>query len=229
MKVLAFDCSGAACSAALWEDGTTGAHRFERRERGHAERLLPMLREILSERGATFSDVDIFAASTGPGAFTGVRVGLATLRGLALAVGRPMLGVTSFEAIAHSTDEGERAGRDLLVVIESKRADLFAQTFSPSLLQEGAPQALPPDRLVEQILATNSRNALLVAGDGAGRITPLLRKTGRDAVEARAAAFPDASAIARLAATWRARASHRPPAPIYLRAPAVTLQHPARG
>ena len=223
MKVLAFDCSGAACSAALWHDDAIRGHRFERRERGHAERLLPMVREVLSESGANFSEIDVFAASTGPGGFTGMRVGLATLRGLALAAGRPMLGVTSFEAIAHGTSAATRAGRGVLVVIESKRAELFAQVFSPSLVPEGEPQVLLPERLVEHILATISGGTLLVLGDGARRTIPILMRADRDAVEVPDAVFPDAMAIARLAASRCDQASSRPPAPFYLRPPAVTL------
>ena len=101
MKVLAFDTSGAACSAALWEGDGIRAHRFERRERGHAERLMPMVAEVMAEGSTKLSEMVIFAASTGPGAFTGLRIGLATLRAFALTADRPMLGLTSFEAIAH--------------------------------------------------------------------------------------------------------------------------------
>jgi tRNA threonylcarbamoyladenosine biosynthesis protein TsaB len=228
MNVLAFDSSGASCSAALWQDGAIRAHRFERRERGHAERLLPMVGEVLSDGGVKFSEIDIFAASTGPGAFTGLRVGLATLRGLALAAGRPMLGVTSFEAIAHGTRAAERAGRCLAVVIESKRADLFAQVFSSSLLPLGDPQVLLPERLVEHILAATSGSKLLVAGDGARRTIAALRTAGCDALEARDAAYPDAATIARLASCHRDRASNCSPSPLYLRSPAVTLPPAAR-
>lgn len=218
MRILAFDCSGAACSAALWTEGEVRAHRFETMARGQAERLVPMLLEVIAEAGVSFREIDLFAATVGPGAFTGLRIGLATLRALALATGRPLLGVTSLEAVAHGTRADERRGRTLLVLVESKRDDLYAQAFTAALRPQSEPLALIPEALAARF----ARRALLVAGDAARRAIPALRAAGADLREASTSGLPDAAVVAALAAARKDKAQATPPAPLYLRPPDVT-------
>ena len=133
MKMLALETTGSACSVALWRDGGVVARRFEAMTRGHAERLVPMIGEVLAEAGVTAEAVDRLAVTVGPGAFTGLRVGLATARGLALATGRPLVGVTTFEAIAHALPLESRRGRSLLVAVDSRRTELFLRLFDATL------------------------------------------------------------------------------------------------
>ena len=133
MKILALETTGSACSVALWRDGGVVARRFEAMTRGHAERLVPMIGEVLAEAGVTAEAVDRLAVTVGPGAFTGLRVGLATARGLALATGRPLVGVTTFEAIAHALPLESRRGRSLLVAVDSRRTELFLRLFDATL------------------------------------------------------------------------------------------------
>src|SRR5215467_10709212 len=99
MKVLAFDCSGASCSAAVLIDDRPAAQRFAPMERGHAETLLPMIETVLREAGLTPAMLDLLAVTVGPGSFTGLRIGLAAGRGLALARALPAIGVPSFDAV----------------------------------------------------------------------------------------------------------------------------------
>ncbi|MCH7931874.1 MAG: tRNA (adenosine(37)-N6)-threonylcarbamoyltransferase complex dimerization subunit type 1 TsaB, partial [Proteobacteria bacterium] len=94
MNVLALDTATAACSVALWSDGTVLAQRFATMARGHAEALMPMVEAVMAEAGLAFADLDLVATTVGPGTFTGLRVGLAAARGLALAGGLPIVGVT---------------------------------------------------------------------------------------------------------------------------------------
>lgn len=218
MNILAFDCSGASCSAALWMDGGVRARRFEAMARGQTERLMPMLLEVVAEAAISFNDIDIFASTIGPGAFTGLRVGLATLRGLALAVGRPLLGVTSLEAVAHATTADERRGRTLLVLIESKRDDIYAQAFTEALQPLEGPLALMPAALAARFAG----RALLVAGSAAPRALPALRAAAADLRESSTSGLPDAAAVAALAAARSGEARRTPPAPLYLRSPDVT-------
>src|SRR6185437_11027158 len=132
MKVLAFDCSGASCSAAVVIDDRPAAQRFVPMERGHAETLLPMIETVLREAALTPAGLDLLAVTIGPGCFTGLRVGLAAARGLALARKVPAIGVPSFDAVV-----AEEAGeRPLFIALESKRAELFLQRrdrFDPRL------------------------------------------------------------------------------------------------
>ncbi|HKO09008.1 MAG TPA: tRNA (adenosine(37)-N6)-threonylcarbamoyltransferase complex dimerization subunit type 1 TsaB [Alphaproteobacteria bacterium] len=223
MRILALDSSGAACSAALWAEGAVRAQRWEPRARGHAERLLPMVLEVASEAGTALASIDLFAATTGPGGFTGVRIGLAALRGLALAAARPMLGVTSFAALAHATAAEERAGRSLLAVIDSKRDELFVQAFDENLAAESEGMVLAADAIAER----HGARPLLLAGDGAARVIAALRARGCDVREAASAAFIDAAVVARIAAARAPEACAEPPAPFYLRPPSVKI--PAAG
>jgi len=100
VRILAFDTALGACSAAVWADGLVLARAFEPRSRGHAEALLPMIEAVLAEAGLRLDALDRLAVTVGPGSFAGTRVGLAAARGLALATGLPLVGVTTLEAVA---------------------------------------------------------------------------------------------------------------------------------
>ena len=109
MNVLAFDtCLGAVSVAVRWQ-GPGGdwltRHAHEARERGHAERLIPMMAEVMEEAGLAFSDLHRIAVTVGPGTFTGVRVGVAAARGLALASGVAVVGTTTLAVMAHQADQ----------------------------------------------------------------------------------------------------------------------------
>ncbi|HUI18348.1 MAG TPA: tRNA (adenosine(37)-N6)-threonylcarbamoyltransferase complex dimerization subunit type 1 TsaB [Alphaproteobacteria bacterium] len=222
MRILALDSSGPACSAAFWTEGGVRAARFEALARGHAERLLPMVLEVMAEAGTALDKVDLFAATTGPGGFTGVRVGLAALRGLALAAGRPMLGVTSFVALAHATTAEERAGRRLLVVIDSKRAELFVQSFGADLAAESDGMLMTPGTIAERYAG----QPLLLAGDGSARVIAALEVLGCKLRTAAGASFVDAAVLAALAAGRASEARREPPAACYLHPPATTPPAP---
>ena len=133
MNILALDTATSSCSAALWKDGGVRSRRLRTMAHGQSEVLMGMVREVLAEAACGFSELNLLAVTTGPGSFTGLRVGLAAARGLALACGLPCLGVTTLETVAHQVNEGERAGKTLLVVLESKRDDVYAQAFGAGL------------------------------------------------------------------------------------------------
>ncbi len=98
-RILAFDTSGAHCSAALFSDGRIVASRFEEMGRGQAERLFPMMQEVLAAEGADWEELDAIGVGVGPGNFTGIRIGVSAARGLALSLGIPAVGVSGFECL----------------------------------------------------------------------------------------------------------------------------------
>jgi tRNA threonylcarbamoyladenosine biosynthesis protein TsaB len=225
VSALALDSAGQGCSAAVVADGRLLARRFAAMERGQAEALLPMVSEVLAEAGRPLASLDLIAVTIGPGAFTGLRIGLAAARGLALASGLPLFGITSFEAVAAQVAPGERAGRTLVVALDSKRAEIYLQSFGAAgePLGEGAlaaaadwPKAVPEGPLV-------------LAGDAAARLAGAL--AGRDVALAAGPGLADAADVARLAAAaWRPGLRPPPPRPLYLRAPDTTAPRrwPAR-
>jgi tRNA threonylcarbamoyl adenosine modification protein YeaZ len=100
--VLAFDTSAAHCAAAVLS-GDRADYHVEAMAKGQAERLAPMLEELLSEAGVTWTDVGLIVVGTGPGNFTGIRISVSLARGLALGLGVPAVGVTGFEVLGDET------------------------------------------------------------------------------------------------------------------------------
>ena len=102
MKILALDSSAVVASVALADGETLLAEYTLNRGNTHSESLLPMVESVLSKAGVTVRDIDLFAASVGPGSFTGVRIGVATLKGLAFGQDKPCVGVSTLEALAQN-------------------------------------------------------------------------------------------------------------------------------
>lgn len=222
MKLLALDTATNACSVAYWDGVAVAAHRATAMERGHAESLLPMVAEILaaaSLRGG-ISGLDALAVTVGPGAFTGVRIGLAAARAMGLAAGLPVLGLTTLEVVAMSQQAGEDP---LLVAIDSKRKDFYAQLFAADGAPASAPVAVLPEDLVG-LLPADAR--VRIAGDAAPAAAAALDAIGRTYDLTMGPDRPDAAAVARLAAErWRGGLpppDAPPPAPVYLRPPDVS-------
>jgi tRNA threonylcarbamoyladenosine biosynthesis protein TsaB len=151
LPILAFDTSAAHCAAALLLPDRV-IQRLEPMEKGQAERLIPLLEELLAEGGIGWPDLKALAVGTGPGNFTGVRISVAAARGLALGLGIPAVGVTRLEALAHGLP------RPLLVLEDAKRGQVYVQLFTP----EGPGIAHLADRVVPACPATGS-----AAGEGA--------------------------------------------------------------
>jgi tRNA threonylcarbamoyladenosine biosynthesis protein TsaB len=216
MIVLALDSSGSGCSVALVErGGAVLAHRFQAMTRGHAEILMPMLRDAMAEACVAFARIGLIAATVGPGSFTGIRVGLAAARGLALASGLPAIGITAFEAVA---DAVAAEGAAVVVAIDSRRAELFIQIFADGGIVRGPPIVVAPADLVDVIPG----GRLVLAGEGAPHAAAALTAAGRTALISGVAA-PDARHVARVALRRRSAGGAMPPLqPLYLRAPDVT-------
>ena len=217
--VLGLDSATEACSAAILQDGYVTAHRCETLQRGHAERLMPLVRAVMVEANIRFTDLDLIAATVGPGGFTGLRIGLASARGLALAAKRPLIGVTTLEAIARA-----QPARDipLLVALDTKRADIYLQTFDPEGLPLTEPAALmPPD--IANLLPDGP---IAVVGTACERAIVAFAKTQRAHVITEAPKLPDAGIVAAIGHERYASLSDtvlRPLKPLYLRPPDARL------
>ncbi|MGO1119435.1 tRNA (adenosine(37)-N6)-threonylcarbamoyltransferase complex dimerization subunit type 1 TsaB [Rhodovibrionaceae bacterium A322] len=223
--LLAFDVAGAACSAAVWQNGAVAAHRFEARTRGHADRLLPMIEEVLAEAGISYQQLDALVVTQGPGGFTGVRIGLATARALALAADKPLVGLDNFSVIAAAVPEQARQGRPLAVLIDAKRADLYVQVFDGALQPVGLPQALSPENLPDLL----PDGPLMLAGDAVDLALPHLVERS-DLEVCQSVRLSDAAFLAQLAAQRDLPLPGQDlPGPLYLRPPDVTKAKPLPG
>ena len=176
--------------------------------KGQAERLAPMVAEALAAAGVAPAGLDGVAVCTGPGNFTGVRIGVTFARGLALSLGRPAVGVTRFEALAAA--EARRAGPGrVAVALSARRGEIAAQ-----VLDATDPDA--PEALADPVQGTPEAVAAALASLAPARaIGPL-----PDRAAAPADDLADAAEIARLAARRLASGEPLPrPAPVYLRPP----------
>jgi len=207
VRVLAIDTCLDACQAALLDDDKVVFARSEPMHRGHQERLAPMLAEAMEAAGAGFEDLDRIGVTVGPGSFTGLRVGLAFAKGLAIARGIPCVGIGALEALAASAG----VQGPVLAAIDARREQLYLQMF-----KDGRPAEPPRAQLIVDLRAISPTGQLTIVGSGA----PLMAAVAADARILPLAA-PEPVAIARLAAL--ADPARAPPQPIYLRAPDARL------
>jgi tRNA threonylcarbamoyladenosine biosynthesis protein TsaB len=206
MNILAFDTAFAAVSACVARDGAVRAWRRVELARGHAEILLPMVREVLDEAGIEAGALDRIATTLGPGHFTGLRAGLAAAQGMGLATGAALVGVTSFAALAAAL-EPPRAGERRVIAFDSKRAEAFVE------IDGGTPFAATPADFAPD------GERFVVAGDRAAEFAAALARLGRTARVADGPALPDARALARIA---RAAEPAARLVPLYIHPPATT-------
>lgn len=208
MIVLGIDTAMAACSVAVVDtvSGTVMASAFTPMERGHAEALAPMVDQVLREAGIAISAIERIAVTTGPGTFTGVRIGLAMARGLGLARGIPVIGIDSLSAIAAN----DTSGLALMVVSDARNGEVYAGRFNAdrSVL-------LPPCVMTIAAAAHCLSSGDMLLGTAAQTV---LAASGRADVALSAASnLPAAANFARIASVGPAPSVM--PAPLYLRAP----------
>lgn len=203
--ILGLTSSTAAVGVAISGDGRLLSHHQSLTDRRHAEELTPMLTATLSEAGLEISDVDRFAVDIGPGRFTGLRVGLASARALALAVDRPLVGVSSLELLAVG-----HGHRPITSVIDARRNEVFQQTFFADGSSTDAVVG-PPAELAEAVV-----NDAVVVGDGADRYLEIYGPAVEPGCQ------PSAAHLVALAADRPARPG-REVEPLYLRNPDVQV------
>lgn len=204
--VLALDTSAAQCAVAVVRGGVTVFGLVEPMGRGQAERLAPMIAEALDAAGLTPGDLEAIAVCTGPGNFTGVRIGVAMARAMALALGVPAAGVPRLDALAEAA-----GGGPLTAAAGAPRGELYAQSFGPGATPISA-LALGP---VETIAASLGRATRLVGPPGPAETLAALLGARHEA----ASDLADPSAVARVAVRRLAEGPLARPAPVYPRPP----------
>lgn len=203
--LLAIETAHAACSVAMIEGTEVVARRHEVVGRGHAERIAPMIAEVLAGAGATPTAIVV---DVGPGSFTGIRVGVAAARALGLAWRVPVGGFSSTALVAAAAFDADPAIDTVTVAMDGGRGELFVEEFKRPLQSLGEPQALTPEA------AAGAALAAALAGTGAAALAKA-RGDGHVTREEQ----PDAADVRLLDAASRSL----PPSPIYVRAPDAKL------
>lgn len=142
MLILAFESSAKAASVALCRDGELVAQSTQCTALTHSRTLLPMAEDMLKNTGISFDDVDLIACAHGPGSFTGIRIGVATVKGLSWALEKPCAGVSTLEAMAW---HGVSAGGYVCSVMDARRNQVYNALFE---VKDSTPSRLTPDRAI---------------------------------------------------------------------------------
>lgn len=223
MRVLAIDTALAACSAAVLDTTYGGVIASESlpMTRGHAEALMPLLQRVMDEAELNYFDIDRIAVTTGPGSFTGLRVGIAAARGLALAAEKPLVGLSTLSAYAAPHMAADDSV-PVVAAIDARHAHVYLQVFAPGGRTLSAARLAPLREAVQAAAATSAcivGSAAQAVADGlsSGDPAPVL-------IDPRPA--PDIAWVARVGAVVPEAQS--PPKPQYLRAPDAQPQNAAQ-
>ncbi|MBM3586696.1 MAG: tRNA (adenosine(37)-N6)-threonylcarbamoyltransferase complex dimerization subunit type 1 TsaB [Alphaproteobacteria bacterium] len=216
MLILALEGALARCSVALLRDDALLSAALHEAPRGHPSALPPMAEQVLAEAGAAPASLDAIAVGVGPGGFTGLRTAIALAEGLAQALGKPVMGVTTGEALASAVPPSARAGQALWSVLDKRQGRVVLEIFPPGAAWPEAPMILQLADLPDPA------GPVLLVGDAAAPVATALTARGF-AASAMLPEFPLAEAVGRVAGRILAgKLPQRSAAPLYAEAPATT-------
>jgi tRNA threonylcarbamoyl adenosine modification protein YeaZ len=223
MRVLAIDTALAACSAAVLDTGLLGVMASESlpMTRGHAEALMPLIAEVMRRADLAFTDIDRVIVTTGPGSFTGLRVGIAAARGIALAAAKSAVGVSTLSAYAapHLADDDTSP---VIAAIDARHDHVYLQVFGPAGRIVIAPRLAALSEAARAAAEAPSR----IVGSAAQAVADHLPKGAPAPLRLDAREAPDIVWVARMGAVLPEGQS--PPKPQYLRAPDAQPQNAAQ-
>ncbi len=223
MRLLAIDTALAVCSAAVLDTarGEPVAFESQAMERGHAEALMPMIARVMGDAGLSFFDLDRIAVTSGPGSFTGLRVGIAAARGIALSIDRPAYGLTTLAAFAAPLIAQDDA-TPVAVAVDARHSHVYLQVFGPG----GRTLIAPRIASLHDAAQSAAQHGARIAGNAADLVAaqwPAGLAMPGTVAQSQA---PEIVWVGRLGAA--ASGNHGAPRPLYLRAPDAQPQDAAR-
>jgi tRNA threonylcarbamoyladenosine biosynthesis protein TsaB len=225
MNILTLDTSMGACSAAALHADGTAMSLFAREAlmaRGHAEALMPMVQEVLAEAGIEPRELDLVAATVGPGSFTGVRIAIAAARGLALATGAKLYGTDSLTVTARAAlSRGLSPGGPFAVAVDARRSMIYLGLYHATGVRREGPLLLTPDDAASRL----PRDLQLAVGSGAALLAEACARQARRIEAALPDLQPSAASLAEIA--LEARKMVATLRPLYLRPPDARPQAPS--
>ena len=223
MRVLAIDTALEACSAAVLDTGRRGIAASETiaMARGHAEALMPLIARVMDIADVEFAALDRIAVTTGPGSFTGLRVGISATRGIALAAGKPAIGLSTLAGFAAPLI-AEDDSTHVVAVIDARHDNVYLQVFGTGGRTLVAPRIATLRDAVRAAMTGPAR----IVGSAATLLAAAWPRGVDQPIAVEQCAAPDIGWIARLGAA--ASDGSGPPKPLYLRAPDAQPQDAAR-
>jgi tRNA threonylcarbamoyladenosine biosynthesis protein TsaB len=223
MRVLAIDTALEACSAAVFdiERGGMTASESLPMARGHAEAVMPLIARVMDVAGAEFADLDRVAVTTGPGSFTGLRVGISAARGIALAAGKPAIGLSTLAAFAAPLIV-EDDSTHLVAAIDARHDQVYLQVFGIGGRTLVAPRIATLRDAARAAITGPAR----IVGSAANQVAAAWPRGTEPPLSVEHRSAPDIGWIARLGAA--AAEGYGPPKPLYLRPPDAQPQEAAR-
>jgi tRNA threonylcarbamoyl adenosine modification protein YeaZ len=222
MRVLAIDTALSACAAAVLDTaGGILASQSLDMARGHAEALMPLVARVMGRGSLGFADLDRIAVTTGPGSFTGLRVGIAAARGIALATAKPAFGISTLAALAApylASDDGI----SVVTAIDARHGHVYLQVFGPG----GRVVVTPRLSSLADAAAAAAETGARLVGSGAPAIAEILHRNDIQPAGIDPRAAPDIAWVARIGATLTQ--GQAPPRPEYLQPPDARPQHAAQ-
>jgi tRNA threonylcarbamoyladenosine biosynthesis protein TsaB len=219
MRLLAIDTASEACSVGVVSGDAPPVVRSEIIGRGHAEILMRLIDEAMAASGLTAENLDRIAVTVGPGSFTGLRIGIAAARGLALVADKPAIGIGTLAVHAEAARNVVGA-KPVMAVIDAGRGELYGALYAA----DGSERA-PPQAASAQVFASLLPKDAVIAGSGADLLVAALPMDVRADIAHRDRS-PDVAALCRLALAASPQSS--PPRPLYLRPPDAKPQDAAR-
>jgi tRNA threonylcarbamoyladenosine biosynthesis protein TsaB len=222
MKVLAIDTALGACAAAILDSraGAILASESERMARGHAEALMPLIARVMDAGRCEFAELDRVAVTVGPGSFTGLRVGIAAARGIALAAGKPAIGLSTLSALA-APHVAARSDQVILAAIDARNEQVYFQVFAPNGTTIATPRL---DRVRAAVIAVPAGPTVITGS--AAELVAAQWPSRAAAPRVEVSVAPDIGWVARLGAA--AQDEGAPPKPLYLRRPDARPQDAGR-
>jgi len=221
MLILAIDTALDACSAAILDSRSTRviASESQPMQRGHAEALMPLVARVMGQSGLGFEALDRIAVTTGPGSFTGLRVGLAAARGLALAAGKPVVGLTTLTAFA-APFVSESGAHPIVSAIDARHDHVYLHVVSGNGTTLLRPNVVP----VDAALQAARFGAPCLVGNAAGLLAARWPREAPAPVLVEPRSAPDIVWVAWLGAAVTPETA--PARPFYLRPPDAKPQAP---
>ncbi len=218
MKILAIDTALPAVSACVLTEGATRTDAEETlgMERGHAEALIPLIERVLGHIEGGYASIDRVAVTVGPGSFTGLRVGIAAARAIALAWSVPAVGVSTLAALAAPLILEDKPGV-VAVAVDAKHGHVFFAAFHSDGRIFVMPRFAAKEQAIEELSRNLGEGPLRLAGSGAPLLAIEAWKRGFDAETIGDRVAPDIAYVARLGLL--ADPASAPPRPLYLKAP----------